>query len=69
VTKAEIEAIRGVQAGPVLRSLIDRRLVRVAGRADQPGSPLQYATTREFLDQFGLAGLQDLPRDAELARD
>ncbi|TAJ24838.1 MAG: SMC-Scp complex subunit ScpB [Planctomycetota bacterium] len=69
VTKAEVEAIRGVQAGPVLRSLIDRRLVKVCGRAEQPGSPLQYATTREFLDQFGLASLQELPRDAELVKD
>ena len=69
VTKAEIEAIRGVQAGPMLRSLVDRGLVRVAGRADQPGSPLLYGTTRKFLDVFGLAQIQDLPRDAELVRD
>ncbi|MDF1797905.1 MAG: SMC-Scp complex subunit ScpB [Planctomycetota bacterium] len=65
-TKAEVEAIRGVQAGPMLRQLIDRGLVKVAGRADQPGSPLLYATTKEFLDRFGLAKLKDLPRDAEL---
>ncbi len=69
VTKAEIEAIRGVQAGPVLRSLVDRGLVRVSGRADQPGAPLQYGTTKEFLDRFGLAGIEDLPRDAELVDD
>jgi len=69
VTKAEIEAIRGVQAGPILRSLVDRGLIRVVGRADQPGSPLQYGTTREFLDRFGLSGIDDLPRDSELARD
>lgn len=69
VTKAEIEAIRGVQAGPVLRSLVDRGLVKVAGRADQPGSPLQYGTSKDFLDRFGLASLKDLPRDAELVRD
>ena len=69
VTKAEIEAIRGVQSGPILRSLTDRGLVRVTGRADQPGSPLQYGTTREFLDRFGLGSLKDLPRDGELARD
>ena len=67
-TKAEVEAIRGVQAGPMLRSLIDRGLVKVAGRADQPGSPLLYATTREFLDRFGLGSLKELPRDNELAR-
>lgn len=68
VTKAEIEAIRGVQAGPVLRSLVDRGLIKVTGRSDVPGHPLQYGTTPEFLDRFGLHGLDDLPRDAELAR-
>jgi segregation and condensation protein B len=69
VTKAEIEAIRGVQAAPVLRSLIDRGLVRVTGRADQPGAPLLYGTTREFLERFGLGALKDLPRDGELIED
>ncbi len=69
VTKAEIEAIRGVQAGPILRSLVDRGLIKVAGRADVPGHPLQYATTKEFLDRFGLMNLGDLPRDAELTQD
>jgi segregation and condensation protein B len=69
VTKAEIEAIRGVQAGPILRSLIDRGLVKVAGRADVPGHPLQYGTTREFLDRFGLGELGELPRDSELTKD
>ena len=69
VTKAEIEAIRGVQAGPVLKSLVDRGLVRVTGRADQPGSPLLYGTTRDFLERFGLGGLKDLPRDGELVED
>lgn len=66
VTKAEIEAIRGVQCGPMLRSLIDRGLVRATGRSDQPGHALQYGTTRAFLDRFGLASLKDLPRDGEL---
>jgi segregation and condensation protein B len=68
VTKAEIEAIRGVQAGPILRSLVDRDLIKVSGRADVPGHPLQYATTKAFLDRFGLSGLGDLPRDSELTR-
>lgn len=68
VTKAEIEAIRGVQAGPILRSLVDRDLIKVCGRADVPGHPLQYATTKTFLDRFGLSGLDDLPRDSELTR-
>jgi segregation and condensation protein B len=69
VTKAEIEAIRGVQAGPVLRSLVDRNLVRVTGRAELPGAPLLYGTTREFLERFGLASLEELPRDGELNED
>lgn len=69
VSKAEIEAIRGVQAGPILRTLVDRGLVRVAGRADVPGHPLQYGTTKGFLDRFGLGSLEDLPRDTELAKD
>ena len=60
VSKAEIEAIRGVQAGPILRTLIERGLARVTGRADVPGHPLQYGTTREFLDRFGLGTLEDL---------
>jgi segregation and condensation protein B len=68
VTKAEIEAIRGVQVAPILRTLIDRGLVRVVGRADVPGHPLQYGTTRDFLDKFGLGSIDDLPRDSELAK-
>jgi segregation and condensation protein B len=69
VSKAEIEAIRGVQAGPILRSLIERGLVRVTGRADVPGHPLQYGTTKAFLDRFGLESVAELPRDGELTRD
>lgn len=69
VTKAEIEAIRGVQVGPILRALVDRGLVKVAGRSDDPGRALLYATTRQFLDVFGLASLADLPRDGELLKD
>jgi segregation and condensation protein B len=48
---------------------VDRGLARVVGRADVPGSPLQYGTTRDFLDRFGLASLSDLPRDAELLKE
>jgi len=61
VMRAEIEAIRGVQAGPVLRSLLEHKLVRVTGRADVPGRPLQYGTTQRFLERFGLQSLKDLP--------
>lgn len=69
VSKAEIEAIRGVQAGPILRTLVDRGLVRVTGRAEVPGHPLLYGTTKKFLDSFALASLKELPRDGELVRD
>ena len=69
VTKAEVEAIRGVQVGPILRALVDRGLVRVCGRSPDPGHPLLYGTTRQFLDVFGLGSLDDLPRDGELLRD
>lgn len=69
VTKAEVEAIRGVQAGPMLRTLVDRGLARVSGRADLPGQPLEYGTTKEFLERFGLDSLKDLPRDGELTEE
>lgn len=68
VARAEIERIRGVQCGETLRGLLERRLVKVAGRSDQPGRPLLYATTARFLEVFGLAGLEDLPSGKDLAR-
>jgi segregation and condensation protein B len=61
VIRAEIESIRGVKAGPMLRSLLDHKLVRITGRADVPGRPLQYGTTQQFLERFGLRSLKDLP--------
>jgi segregation and condensation protein B len=61
VTRAEVESIRGVACGEVLRSLMDRRLVTIAGRAEELGRPMLYGTTRDFLTQFGLANLKDLP--------
>jgi segregation and condensation protein B len=61
VTRAEIEHIRGVDAGAVLRSLLDRQLVRIAGHREVPGRPIVYATSRRFLEVFGLAKLGDLP--------
>ncbi|MFO1051617.1 MAG: SMC-Scp complex subunit ScpB [Planctomycetota bacterium] len=66
VIRAEIEAIRGVKAGPVLKSLLDHKLVKAVGRADVPGRPLQYGTTQTFLDRFGLRSLDDLPSIQEL---
>ena len=61
VMRGEIEAIRGVKAGPMLRTLLTHKLVRCTGRADVPGRPLQYGTTQQFLERFGLAALTDLP--------
>jgi segregation and condensation protein B len=69
VTKADIESIRGVQCGAMLRNLVDRGLAKVTGRAEVPGHPLQYGTTKEFLDRFGLGSLGDLPRDGELLKE
>jgi segregation and condensation protein B len=61
VMRSEIEAIRGVKAGPMLRTLLHHKLVKVTGRAEVPGRPLQYGTTPQFLERFGIASLQDLP--------
>ena len=66
VLRAEIEAIRGVKAGPMLRTLLEHKLVTITGRADVPGRPLQYGTTQQFLDRFGLSSLKDLPSVKEL---
>ena len=61
VTRAEIESIRGVACGEVLKTLMDHRLVTIQGRAEELGRPILYGTTRQFLDTFGLASLKDLP--------
>ncbi|MEO1535541.1 MAG: SMC-Scp complex subunit ScpB [Planctomycetota bacterium] len=61
ITRAEIEAIRGVASGEVLRSLLERRMITVTGRAEELGRPMLYGTTGSFLEQFGLAKIGDLP--------
>jgi segregation and condensation protein B len=66
VTKAEIEAIRGVDVSGVLTTLLDRRLIRVAGRKEVVGRPLLFSTTSEFLEVFGLKDLAALPTLDEL---
>lgn len=66
ITRAELESIRGVACGEVLKSLIDRHLVGIRGRAEELGRPLLYGTTRQFLDHFGLASTADLPSPEEL---
>jgi segregation and condensation protein B len=62
ITAPEISDIRGVNSTAVLRTLLERRLVRVAGRKEVVGSPFLYRTTREFLIHFGLNDIRDLPR-------
>lgn len=66
VLRADIEAIRGVSCGEVLRSLMERRLIKIVGRAEELGRPMLYGTTRQFLEVFGLSSLKDLPKAEEL---
>jgi segregation and condensation protein B len=66
VLKAEVERIRGVEVGGILRTLLEKGLIRVAGRKDLPGKPLIYSTTRRFLEVFDLKDLKDLPTVEEL---
>ena len=61
LTRAEVETVRGVDSAGVLRTLLERRLVRIIGRKEEPGRPLLYATSKEFLELFGLKDLSDLP--------
>lgn len=66
VLRAELEAIRGVACGETLRSLMERHLVKIVGRAEEIGRPMLYGTTKQFLEIFGLASLKDLPKVEEL---
>jgi segregation and condensation protein B len=66
ITRTEIEKIRGVNVSGVLKSLIEKKLITVTGRAQVLGRPLLYGTTREFLRYFGLADLSLLPKESEL---
>ena len=61
ITRPEIDDIRGVDSGPVLRTLLDRDLIRILGKKEEPGRPLLYSTTEKFLQLFGLTGLASLP--------
>jgi len=69
VMRAEIEVIRGVACGDVLRGLMDRRLIKIVGRAEELGRPMLYGTTKDFLEIFGLANLNDLPEVQGLTRE
>ena len=66
ITKAAIEAVRGVNVDGVLQSLIERGLVSIAGRSDLPGKPFLYKTSSNFLEHFGIKDVEDLPNSAEL---
>ena len=67
VTGPEIAEIRGVNTSGVLGTLLERRLIKVTGRKAVVGRPFLYATTREFLDRFGLKDLSDLPKVEDMA--
>ena len=69
VTRAQIEFLRGVDSSSTLRTLLQRRLVRISGRAELPGKPTLYSTTKTFLEVFSLQSLKDLPTLAELDMD
>jgi segregation and condensation protein B len=62
ILRADIEAIRGVACGETIRSLMEKHLVRIDGRAEIPGRPILYGTTKRFLELFGLNSLKDLPQ-------
>jgi len=66
VTRAEIEDVRGVDAGATVKSLLERHLIRIAGQREVPGRPMLYGTTRRFLEIFGLESLKNLPTLREL---
>ena len=61
ITRSEVEAIRGVNIGGIMRNLMERRLVKIVGKKDVPGKPMMYGTTQEFLQYFGLKDLSALP--------
>lgn len=68
ITKAGVEAVRGVSVDAMVQQLVDRGLVKIEGRADLPGRPLLYGTTDAFLDHFAVRTLDELPNASELRR-
>jgi len=67
IMRSDIEHIRGVDAGGIIRMLLDRKLVKILGRKEIPGRPLIYATTRHFLEIFGLRDIKDLPAPKDIS--
>lgn len=66
ITKPELDLIRGVDSGYVIRSLLEKDLIEVAGRAETPGRPLYYRTSNTFLEHFGLNSVSELPKPREI---
>ena len=66
ITKPEVDQIRGVDSGYILRQLLEKMLVRVSGRAESPGKPLLYKTTKHFLQHFGINSVEELPKPREI---
>ena len=68
ILRVDVEAIRGVACGETIRSLMEKHLVKIAGRAEEPGRPILYGTTKRFLELFGLNSLKDLPQSEALTK-
>ena len=66
ILRVDVEAIRGVACGDVIRTLMEYNLVKIVGRAEEIGRPMLYGTTKHFLEVFGLASIKDLPRAEQL---
>jgi segregation and condensation protein B len=66
IERAEIEDIRGVDVGQILRNLLDKDLIKILGRSEKLGRPFLYGTTRQFLEHFGLKSLKELPQSADV---
>ncbi len=69
IIKAEIEQLRSVNSDGVIKTLLDRRLIKIMGRKEAPGRPLLYGTTKEFLQYFGLKDLTELPTLKDIERE
>lgn len=67
ISRVEVDSIRGVNSGGVLKNLLERNLITIAGRSSGPGKPLLYGTTREFLTYMGINDISDLPKPKEIA--
>ena len=68
IIRADIESVRGVAVDGILKMLLERSLIRIVGRSEQPGRPMLYGTTQAFLEHFGLRDLSDLPKVDELRK-